>query len=493
MKKRTKLLSVLLTLTLGIATMGALAGCDNDDTIQSSSSSSSSVNSSPDENEHETPSPTEGLVYTLSPDETYYIVDYTGTATSVYIPNTYKNLPVKEIDGWAFSDCSSLTEIVIPDSVTSIGHYAFFGCSSLTIYCETESKPDGWDSNWNYPDCPVVWDCNINDIANDGYIYTVIDGVRYGIKDGVAMVAKQPRNTTSANIPSSITYKNMQFNVTSIGDSAFSGCSSLTEIVIPDSITSIGNYAFSGCSSLTEIVIPDSITSIGNYAFSGCSSLTEIVIPDNVASIGYRAFGYCSSLTIYCETESLPDGWDSNWNFPDCPVVWNCSNNDIANDGYIYTVIDGVRYGIKDGVATVVRQPTHIISANILSSITYKNTQYIVTSIGDWAFSGCNNLTEIVIPDSVTSIGDYAFHYCSSLTKIVIPDSITSIGDCAFRGCYSLTEIVIPDSVASIGDYAFSGCSSLTIYCETESKPDGWDSDWNYTDCPVIWGYKSED
>ena len=115
--------------------------------------------------------------------------------------------------------------------------------------------------------------------------------------------------------------------VTSIGDSAFSYCASLTSVVIPDSVTSIGDYAFSSCHSLTSVVIPDSVTSIGDHAFSSCASLTSIEIPDSVTSIGDYAFSYCDSLTIYCEATSQPSGWASDWNSYNRPVVWGYTEN----------------------------------------------------------------------------------------------------------------------------------------------------------------------
>ncbi len=241
--------------------------------------------------------------------------------------------------------------------------------------------------------------------------------------------------------------------VTSIGYEAFYNCDSLTSIVIPDNITSIGNRAFYDCSSLTNIVLPDSVTSIGSYAFSSCSSLTSVVIPDNITSIGDYAFVGCSSLTSI----------------------------DVAEDNPNYKDIDGNLYS-KDG--------TTLIQYAIGQTATEFTVPANVTSIGDYAFFYCKSLTSIEIPDSVQSIGDCTFLSCESLTSIEIPDSVTSIGYGVFAGCSSLTSIEIPASVTSIGEYAFSSCSSLTIYCEAESMPIGWNSSWNYSNRPVVWGYK---
>ncbi|MBE5747019.1 MAG: leucine-rich repeat domain-containing protein [Clostridiales bacterium] len=410
--------------------------------------------------------------------------------TKIVIPDS-----VTSIGRYAFSYCDGLAEIVIPDSVTSIGDSVFYDCSKLIIYCEAERKPDGWDEDWrDYSDyIPVIWDCNNNDVADDGYIYTVVDGVRYKLKDGVATVAKQPKNITVANILETVTYKDAVYSVTSIGNYAFYYCYNLTEIVIPDSVTSIGASAFYGCSSLTSIAvsensakyksidgnlynkkgteliqyaigktatsftIPDSVTSIGIGAFGSCSSLTSVVIPDSVTSIGIDAFYSCDSLTIYCEVTSKPSGWDSKWNPSDCPVVWDCNNNDVANDGYIYTVVDGVRYKLKDGVATVAKQPKNITVANILETVTYKGVVYSVTSIGNAAFYECSSLTEIIIPDSVTRIGSHAFSGCGCLTEIVIPDGVTRIDSQAFYGCGSLTSITFKDTATWYRHPNYSG------------------------------------
>lgn len=229
-------------------------------------------------------------------------------------------------------------------------------------------------------------------------------------------------------------------SVTNIDEHAFFDCSSLTSITIGSGLKSISGYAFAGCDSLTRIVIPDNIISIESDAFSTCKSLTSVVIPNSVTSISGDPFGGCNSLTIYCEAESQPSGWDFYGDISDdYPVVWDCNYNDIASDGYMYTVIDNVRYALKDGEATVAEQPKNIAIANILSSIIYNDEIYSVTSIGYKAFASCDKLINVVIPYSVAIISRDAFDRCKSLTSIVIPNSVTSMGYDVFRDCSSLT------------------------------------------------------
>jgi len=274
---------------------------------------------------------------------------------------------------------------------------------------------------------------------------------------------------TSISIPNS---------VTSIGDSAFYGCSGLTSISIPNSVTRIDDYAFYGCSGLTSISIPNSVTSIGDYAFYWCSGLTSISVPNSVTSIGDAAFEGCSGLTSISIPASATE--IGSGAFADCSHLTTirvdernpryCSWNGIlvSKDGKELHSFPGGKGGnnaIPYGVTSIGDAAFYGCSG--LTSISIPDS---VTSIHSSAFYRCSGLTSISIPDSVTKIGSHAFSFCTRLTSISIPASVTHIGERAFSCCSGLTSISIPDSVTKIGSHAFSFCTGLTICGKSGSE-----------------------
>ena len=207
----------------------------------------------------------------------------------------------KSIGDGAFYGCSGLLSLTIPKSVTSIGKKLFTYCGKVVIYCEGGSRLAGWDNSWNETGCPVVWNCKNADVSSSGHIYAVIDGLRYALRDGKAMVAGQSVRLKAANIPATVTYKGETY-----------------------SVTSIGYCAFQYCTELTSVTIPASVTSIGDDAFFSCHSLSSVTIPEGITAIGWNAFHDCPALTICCEVAEKPSGWNSSWNSSNRPVVWNC-------------------------------------------------------------------------------------------------------------------------------------------------------------------------
>ena len=382
--------------------------------------------------------------------------------TSITIPNG-----VTSIGSWAFSGCSSLTSITIPNGVTSIGYYAFSKCSNLTSI----TIPNGVKSIGNsaFYGCTSLTSItipnsvtSIGEYAFDGCTsltainvntgnknYTSVNGVLFN-KDKTELICYPAGKTDkSYNIPDS---------VTSIGEYAFDGCTSLANITIPDGMTEIGKYAFDGCKSLTSITIPDGVTSIGESAFEDCSSLTSVTIPNSVTSIGYRAFEYCTSLTNVAIPNSVTEIGSSA--FSRCTSLKSITiPNSVTSIGEsaFEDCSSLTNITIPNSVTEICGSAFEDCSS--LTNITIPNS---VTKIGWYAFKGCTSLTSITIPDSVTSIGESAFEDCSSLTNITIPDSVTGIGDSAFSGCTSLTSITIPDGVTEIDGSAFEDCTSLT-------------------------------
>ena len=320
-----------------------------------------------------------------------------------------------------YGNRSSITSVIINNSVTSIGDYAFFNCDRL-------SRVDIGDSVTAiganaFDDCDSLSSVDIGDsmIIIGDYAFENCDKL------------------SSVVIPDS---------VTTIGDNAFAYCDRLSRVDIGDSVTTIGRYAFIWCYSLSNVEIPDSVVTIGDAAFNLCDSLTRVEIPHSVVSIGNSSFGRCKSLLgIYVDVNN------HNYSSDDCGVLFNKQKTALI------TAPGAIRgaYTIPDSVTNIGDYAFY--NCESLRDVDIGDN---VTAIGKYAFTECNSLSRVDIGDSVTTIGAYAFDHCDSLSDVDIGDSVVAIGDYAFRRCDSMNSVDIDGSVTTIGDYAFYECESLS-------------------------------
>ena len=251
-----------------------------------------------------------------------------------------------------------------------------------------------------------------------------VNGIAYCLLDGgkSVFVTQGGDYTGSVIIPERVSHQGSTYSVTEIGRGAFSQCTGLTSVTIPNSVTSIGESAFMNCEGLTSVTIPNSVTTIGEQGFLGCTGLTSVIIGTSVTSIGDDAFVGCTGLTS---------------------VTIGNSVNSIGASAF--TCCTG------------------------LTSVTIPNS---VTTIGASAFSGCTGLTSVTIGNSVNSIGNSVFYGCTGLTSVTIPNSVLVIFEDAFLGCTGLTSVIIGNSVQAIRKAAFKGCTALKkIYSLNPDPP----------------------
>ena len=407
-----------------------------------------------------------------------------------------------------FNNCSSLQTLYLPASLSSIGDESFIGNPALSdVYFDgTEAEWSGVSVLGNNASL-LNAAFHFKDGGEEGWRYDETTKTLYITGSGPMVDYPTSINRPWYQYKEEIQSVVIENGITSIGDSAFCECGSLTSVTIPNSVTSIGDTAFYECGSLTRVTIPDSVTSIGETAFWKCTALTSVTIPNRVATIGGRAFMECSSLTSI----TIPDS------------VTSIGFAAFSNCGSLASVT------LPKGIASI--SESAFADCHSLTSVTIPDS---VTLIGNGAFARCDGLTSVTIPASVAGIGDYAFDGCAKLTdvyyggtaaqwetveigirndplrsanihfnggedewrydeatktlyitgsgpmknygdpndrpwsqyteeiqSVIIENGITSIGSTAFYFCTSLTSATIPDSVTSVEQYAFRGDASL--------------------------------
>ncbi len=434
-----------------------------------------------------------GTTYSVTKIESDAFEGCTGL-TSVTIPNS-----VTKIESYAFNGCTGLTSVTIPNSVTEIGSYAFYDCTGLTsvaipnsvteiggrafegviniVYYGTATNYNNWGAMYR------------NKYYENGFLYE--DSTK-------TILLKYVGTDTNVTIPNS---------VTTIGGSAFAGCSGLTSVTIPNSVDTIGYYAFSntgltsitipenvkyvggiafgnyeseipsslttvvwnakdatigtdnygnayspfyGCSNISTVTFGDSVRVIPHYLFTNCTGLTSVTLPNNLTTIGYLAFYNCSGLT----SVTIPNSVDTIWHYA------------FQNTGLTsITIPENVQY---IGVNVFGADEYYIQSSSPLTTVVWnaKNVTPVTTNEYDdpsyFSFSGCSNISTVTFGDSVRVIPNYLFRNCTGLTSVTIGNSVTTIGGSAFADCSGLTSVTIGNSVTTIGGSAFVGCTGLT-------------------------------
>lgn len=522
----------------------------------------------------------EALTYTLRRDNTYSVkATDQNISGEIEIPSTYNGLPVTVIEG--FSNCENITRVKFAEgsNIHTIGNAAFWYCTNLEGIDIPDSVGNIKANAFSFCDklayVNVSANSELDSIGSQAFMecYSLAN-----ITNLLANVTGIYQETFQgcSKLP------NVTFNpdLDEIGARAFDACYGFTEIHIPANVGFIGEDAFRSCKNVETITvdpdnttyhsalnclietetstiilgcanskIPETVTTIGGGSFGGGvfgleQKMFHMIIPASVKTISPLAFKDCENLTIYCEAESIPDGWDENWNDGSATVVWGNSCG-IDNHDYVEVVTPptcteqgystytcskcGASY-VADPVEALGHSPSDWIidkeatgttegskhkectrCGEILETATIPKVEnadeyltYTLLNSGEGYSVKATNVSnlpdELTIPSTyngkpVLTIENEAFYdgsqnpgVSATFTKVILPDSIKSIGMDAFHYCREIKEINIPIGVEYIAESAFYECTNLTIYCEASSKPDAWDENWNYSNCPVVWG-----
>lgn len=365
------------------------------------------------------------LTYSLNDDNASYTVTKITNKQidTIVIPEILNDgLPVTAIGNEAFKDCTNLTDIIIPNTVKSIGVKAFYNTGF-------------YNNAANWADNGLTLGSALIKVRNSGFTYTVSSKINCIAADAFDECTQQIE-IDSGNI----SYSMIEGNLYNREGTELVRVirKNIQTFSFPQSVTDIGSNAFYNCTSLANITIPERITKIGAYAFFNCTSIKSVTIPENVITIGRNAFDGCTKLTdLYFNATSM---------------------NDLLSDNCAFPSIKTAKIG-----ANVKYLPAYLFyGCKSLSDVTFELGGVNLNDIGAHAFEQCANITEFTIPESITSIENDTFSGCTRLESIDIPSNVKSIKARAFYLCTSLTSLKIGNGVVSIEKAAFAECCSIT-------------------------------
>lgn len=433
--------------------------------------------------------------YTLDDLGNATITKYNGNVSALNIPETLDGHTVVKIDDNVFQNNTRLRMLIIPDSVTEIGLYAFYGCKNLAnLKLSNNLVTLG---SFAFGNCSSLTTLNIPKNLTANLIISSPPYRHFGpftgcsqlknitFEEGTTQIApylfKECTGLEEITIPDT---------VTTISEHAFDSATNLKSVLFGNAATNIGESAFAGCTALTNIEIPDSVTEIGIYAFYECKNLSNLKLPNNLAILGSFAFGNCISLT----TINIPKSLTTNLiianppyrhygPFTGCTQLKNIEFEEGTTQiaPYLFMECTGLEeITIPDTVTTIsglaFYSATSLKSVHIANSVvkieasafnnctslesieTPENTK----TFGDSCFNGCTNLKSAVIHATKTSMGNNMFNGCTSLESVVLPADKSNLEEGMFRECISLKEIILSDTLQTIGNYAFYNCDALT-------------------------------
>lgn len=473
-------------------------------------------------------------------DGTVGIADYAFTSCDSFSDTVILPDSVKFVGEGAFSGRTAMINFVLGKGVEQIGDYAFDGCTGLSVVILGEWDQDagvavlGASSlkiigNYAFRDCSSLSSLTMPetvtqigmDCFNDSGLWNSAESVVYAGNWAVGY-----KGTELANVY-------IDDGTAGISDYAFYNKITLMGISIADSVKYIGRSAFYKCSNLTTVYLPETLQRIEDYTFYRCEKLYLPELPETLQYIGRSAFYKCALGNYDGDTDNdelkIPDSvtYIGDYAFYGCSYTYE----DPANAGVmIYGGVDSVLTGegavgignyafanmlslksviIGNGVTDIGQRAFY--KCESLADVQFGNK---VTSVGERAFYGCNSLTKVQLPvtietienyafykclslaevnlGNVTHIGDYAFFGCTALTKVNIPATVNYIGAQAFRKC-GLSSVVLSSSVDTLGEHLFYGCDSLTVYTDAVQSQSGWNSRWNSSYRPVVWGCTVDD